>query len=171
MSEIISVPDEKQQAISHVQSIIESNDFSIVDTDFNRPWGGFFRLDHSEAERFIDTYFADIKDTFTTFEDLSPKYLIVEPGKQLSWQYHHRRAEIWRAIEGTVGVKLSDDDTEPEKVHTIEKGETIQFPALKRHRLIGLDGWGVVVEIWQHTDHQNLSDESDIVRVADDFGR
>jgi len=171
MSDFTDIKDSKQEAINHVQSLINEFGFMIAEKDFDRPWGGFFRLNNNEAEKFIDTYFADIKDTFTTFEDLSPKYLIVESGKRLSWQYHYRRAEIWRAIEGTVGVKLSDNNIEPEKVHTIEKGETIQFPALKRHRLIGLGGWGVVVEIWQHTDHQNLSDESDIVRVADDFGR
>jgi mannose-6-phosphate isomerase len=37
--------------------------------------------------------------------------------------------------------------------------------------LVGLDQWGVVAEIWQHTDVTNLSDESDIVRLQDDFGR
>jgi len=29
----------------------------------------------------------------------------------------------------------------------------------------------VLAEIWQHTDAQNPSDENDIVRVQDDFGR
>ena len=29
---------------------------------------------------------------------LSPKILIVNPNSKLSWQYHHRRAEIWRCI-------------------------------------------------------------------------
>lgn len=32
-------------------------------------------------------------------------------------------------------------------------------------------GWGVVAEIWQHTDKDNPSNEDDIVRVQDDFGR
>jgi hypothetical protein len=41
----------------------------------------------------------------------------------------------------------------------------------ERHRLIGLAGWGIVAEIWQHTDASNPSDEDDIVRVQDDFGR
>jgi hypothetical protein len=41
----------------------------------------------------------------------------------------------------------------------------------ERHRLIGLDGWGIVAEIWQHTNAQQPSDEDDIVRVQDDFGR
>lgn len=160
-----------KNTLEFIDKIIKENHFTIVDTDFNRPWGGFFRLDAADAEKFIDTYYADIKDSFTTLQDLSPKFLIVEPGKRLSWQYHFRRAEIWRVILGHAGVKLSDTDEEPTEVHRILEGETIQFPVLKRHRLIGLEDWAVVAEIWQHTDHNNLSDESDIVRVADDFGR
>jgi hypothetical protein len=34
-----------------------------------------------------------------------------------------------------------------------------------------LDGWGIVAEIWRHTDVENPSNEEDIVRVQDDFGR
>jgi hypothetical protein len=41
----------------------------------------------------------------------------------------------------------------------------------ERHRLVGLEDWGVIAEIWQHTDAAIPSDESDIVRVQDDFGR
>lgn len=29
----------------------------------------------------------------------------------------------------------------------------------------------IVAEIWQHTDLENSSDEEDIVRLQDDFGR
>lgn len=45
------------------------------------------------------------------------------------------------------------------------------LPTGMRHRLVGLDNWGVVTEIWQHTDVEHPSDESDIVRLQDDFGR
>jgi hypothetical protein len=41
----------------------------------------------------------------------------------------------------------------------------------ERHRLIGLDDYGVIAEIWQHIDTENPSDEDDIVRVQDDYGR
>ena len=41
----------------------------------------------------------------------------------------------------------------------------------ERHRLIGLDDYCVVAEIWQHTDVNHPSDEDDIIRVQDDFGR
>jgi hypothetical protein len=50
-------------------------------------------------------------------------------------------------------------------------GELVTHAKLVRHRLIGADSWGVVAEIWQHTDHTYPSEETDIVRVQDDFGR
>ena len=50
-------------------------------------------------------------------------------------------------------------------------GDIIQLKQGERHRLIGLNGWGIVAEIWRHTDAENPSDEDDIVRVQDDFGR
>jgi mannose-6-phosphate isomerase-like protein (cupin superfamily) len=95
---------------------------------------------------------------------------VVEPGKRLSWQYHHRRAEIWKVIKGTVGVVTSDTDEEKE-VKKHEVGSLIKLQKGERHRLVGLDDWGVLAEIWQHTDTDNPSDENDIVRVQDDFGR
>jgi mannose-6-phosphate isomerase len=161
----------KDEVIEQVNQIIANHDFLVTDSDLTRPWGAFFRLDNKEAERFIDIYFADIKNSFKSFNSLSPKFLIVEPGQRLSWQYHYRRAELWRVLKGPVGIKLSTNDTEPKAAATLAINDLVQFPALKRHRLIGLKYWGIVVEIWQHTDNNNLSDESDIVRVSDDFGR
>ena len=101
---------------------------------------------------------------------MSPKILVVAPQKRLSWQYHHRRAEIWRVIQGQAGVKRSDTDTEGE-LEILNIGDTITLQQGERHRLIGLDSWGIVAEIWQHTDSENPSDEEDIVRLQDDFGR
>ena len=49
-------------------------------------------------------------------------------------------------------------------------GDQIKLEQGMRHRLIGLDDYGVVAEIWQHTDSLP-SDEDDIIRVQDDFGR
>ena len=51
------------------------------------------------------------------------------------------------------------------------EGDQIILKQGERHRLIGLDDYGVVAEIWQHTEKNNPSDEEDIVRVQDDFGR
>ena len=101
---------------------------------------------------------------------LSPKILIVAPNKRLSWQYHHRRAEIWKLIGGVAGVITSDTDEEKE-ITLLNIGDIIQLKQGQRHRLIGLKGWGIVAEIWQHTETENPSNEEDIIRVQDDFGR
>lgn len=152
-----------------VSQIIKEAGFTVYETDISRPWGGFVRLENTDAAAFIATYFPGME--FSTYDNLSPKFLIVAPGMRLSWQKHARRAELWRVLEGPVGVKLSEDDDEPEAVRTLATGEIIQFDVHVRHRLIGLEGWGIVTEIWQHADSSNLSDESDIVRISDDFGR
>ncbi len=101
---------------------------------------------------------------------LSPKVLLVAPHQRLSWQYHHRRAEIWQVVEGPVGVAISDTDEQTE-VKSYQPGERVILKQGERHRLVGLAGWGVIAEIWQHTDATRPSDEDDIVRVQDDFGR
>lgn len=160
----------KADKAQQITDIITSNGFSVADVDMEKPWGGYVRLDNSDAKAFSAMYFGDLK--FETYENLSPKFLLVAPGKRLSWQKHARRAELWRALEGPVGVKTSDTDEEPEEVQILQTGETVQFAHEVRHRLIGLEtNWGIVTEIWQHTDPDNLSDESDIVRIQDDFGR
>ena len=100
---------------------------------------------------------------------LSPKILIVKPDARLSWQYHHRRAEIWQVYKGEVGIVRSNDDTESELVR-FKEGEQVRLAQGERHRLIGLEDYGIVAEIWQHTDAVP-SDEDDIIRVQDDFSR
>ena len=109
-------------------------------------------------------------DKIRITNELSPKILVVAPNKRLSWQYHFRRAEIWKILSGVVGVKTSLTDEEGE-IQELPPGIFIQMDKGERHRLIGLDSWGIVAEIWQHTDPENPSDEGDIVRLQDDFGR
>ncbi|HRK75285.1 MAG TPA: hypothetical protein PLL64_13470, partial [Rhodothermales bacterium] len=110
-----------------------------------------------------------LKD-FEGFEKLSPKILVVAPEKRLSWQYHHRRAEIWKVVGGVAGVVVSNTDEET-PLRKLQMGEVVELQQGERHRLIGLEMWGIIAEIWQHTDRENPSDEADIVRVQDDFGR
>ena len=95
---------------------------------------------------------------------------MVEPKKKLSWQYHHRRSEIWKVIKNQAGVIISDTDKQGE-VQVKNLNEVIKLQQGERHRLVGLDQWGIIAEIWQHTDPNNPSNEEDIVRVQDDFGR
>jgi mannose-6-phosphate isomerase len=152
-------------------ALLEALDFTIVKADKERPWGGFYVIDEAQAEAFAGHFFPneDLAELKIAGQ-LSPKILMVAPGKRLSWQYHHRRAEIWRCIHGTVAVAISDTD-EPGVEKQLQVGDTIKLKQGERHRLIGLAGWGMVAEIWQHTDADHPSDEDDIVRLQDDFGR
>jgi mannose-6-phosphate isomerase-like protein (cupin superfamily) len=155
----------------NIKNKLELNQFEIVSMDQNRPWGGFFVISEEQAQKFADNYFEGLHVSSLKISDkLSPKILVVSPGKRLSWQYHHRRAEIWRVISGQVGVKRSINDEEG-AIDVLNVGDTITLKQGERHRLIGLDDYAVIAEIWQHTDANNPSDEDDIVRVQDDFGR
>jgi len=163
--------EEKKEIFKKIEKKLNEEGFHIVTKDDSRPWGGFFVIEESQAQDFANRYFDGIDvNTLKIGGKLSPKILLVAPKARLSWQYHHRRAEIWQVVQGIVGVKRSPDDNEGE-LKTYHPAEQIKLEKGERHRLIGLEDWGVVAEIWQHTDPENPSDEDDIVRVQDDFGR
>jgi len=162
---------EKKDVFEKLAAYIQHQEYTIVSSDFNRPWGGFFVLDEKDADRFILHFFPGYtKEQLMIGEKLSPKFLVVSPNKRLSWQYHFRRAEIWRVLSGPVKVatSLTDEEVKPK---TYNDGDIIVLQKGERHRLIGADNFGIVTEIWQHTDPAHPSDEEDIVRLQDDFGR
>jgi mannose-6-phosphate isomerase len=161
----------KKEVFKRVRDFAEKKGFTITVMDDTRPWGGYYYIAEEQASGFIDAFFPHlgIKD-FSGFARLSPKLLIVEPRKRLSWQYHHRRSEIWKVIGGKAGIITSENDGE-NGVRELPEGTVVNLKQGLRHRLIGLDDWAVVAEIWQHTDPSDPSDEDDIVRVQDDFGR
>lgn len=161
----------KAEIFGAAEALMKEKGFTIIKEDRERPWGGFLVIEESQAQSFAHEFFPD--EDFKALklsEKLSPKILLVSPGKRLSWQYHFRRAEIWRCVGGEVAVATSMTDEEKEK-HILKEGDKIKLQQGERHRLIGLENWGIVAEIWQHTDAENPSDEDDIVRLQDDFGR
>ncbi|WP_411274214.1 phosphoheptose isomerase [Daejeonella sp.] len=167
----MAVEQQKSDVFNEVRNVLDSEEFQIVSEDQSRPWGGFFVLAEDQAQKFANTYFDGIAvDDLKISGKLSPKVLIVEPGKRLSWQYHNRRAEIWQVMKGIVGIITSHSNEEGE-LKEFAPGDRILLKKGQRHRAVGLSDWGIIAEIWQHTDHDNPSDESDIIRVEDDFGR
>ena len=155
---------------NNIKSELHALGFEVTDQDLNRPWGGFFYINESQAQAFSDHFFGGIDiNTLKIDGKLSPKILMVKPNVKLSWQYHNRRAEIWQVYKGTVGVVQSPTDIET-PMETYKSGDQITLEQSMRHRLVGLDDYGVVAEIWQHT-NVVPSDEEDIIRVQDDFGR
>ncbi|HUZ77114.1 MAG TPA: phosphomannose isomerase type II C-terminal cupin domain [Chloroflexota bacterium] len=107
-----------------------------------RPWGAFTILDEGA--------------------DYKVKRLEVDPGKRLSYQKHHRRAEHWMIVAGVGKVTL---DGRERLLHT---GETVDVALEQAHRMEnpGIDPL-VFIEI-QRGDYLG---EDDIVRLEDDFGR
>jgi mannose-6-phosphate isomerase-like protein (cupin superfamily) len=154
-------------------SLIFPKGYVLADVDEHKPWGAYYRLADECAEQFVAEYFPGrTVEELGQGGSLSPKFLIFEPGKKLSLQYHNRRAEIWRVIKGELTAAVSDTDEEGEW-KTYKAGEELSYGALARHRAGAPESgeWVVVAEIWQHTDKENPTDEDDIVRLADDFGR
>lgn len=161
----------KKEVFTEIENYLQYHGFKTISKDETRPWGGFFVIDENQSQKFVDFFFADVPLSDKSAKGkISPKILIVEKGKRLSWQYHFRRAELWKVIGGEAGVITSDND---EEKHLQKKnpGDIILLKQGERHRLVGLEDWGIIAEIWKHTDEANPSNEEDIVRLQDDFGR
>ena len=162
--------NDKEAVFARVRAMIEGKGLRVASMDDRRPWGGFFVIDEAQSKEFIETFFPGEDAAELTKRKVSPKILLVAPGMRLSWQYHHRRAELWRVLEGPVLVMRSETDAETEpEAHAA--GDVVRLARGERHRLIGGSAYGIVAEIWQHTDPENASNEDDIVRLQDDFGR
>tara|TARA_B100000941_G_scaffold282893_1_gene251851 strand:- start:478 stop:960 length:483 start_codon:yes stop_codon:yes gene_type:complete len=157
--------------LTEIEKEIKSFGFEITSKDFQRPWGGFLVISEEQVQEFANKFFDGINiENMKIAGKLSPKILVVKPNSKLSWQYHHRRAEIWKVFKGEVGISRSFDDNQ-KPLKKFFPGDQIKLKKRERHRMIGLNNYAVIAEIWQHTDPNNPSNENDIVRLSDDYGR
>ncbi|MFB2551240.1 mannose-1-phosphate guanylyltransferase/mannose-6-phosphate isomerase [Ensifer soli] len=107
-----------------------------------RPWGSVASI--SEGERF------------------AVKRLMLMPGKKISLQRHHHRAEHWVVVRGTAEVSVG------EETRLLQENESVYIPQGVVHRL-GNPG-KIALEIIEVQTGSYLADD-DIVRIADEFGR
>lgn len=137
----------------------------------DKPWGAYLRVAEGSLPAFYAAYWEGVEvPELKPGLRLDPKLLIVEPGARLSLQYHHRRGEHWRVLDGP--VKVVTGTGEHDLTETVgQPGDVLRIPQGQWHRLVGMETWGRVAEIWEHTDQAAPSGEDDIVRVQDDFGR
>lgn len=165
----------KEVAMRRIRDILEHElHYKFADIDEKRPWGGYYRIVNDQADRFIQEFFPGLSLNEAKFGrknmELSPKILVVCPRQRLSWQYHDKRAERWRFL--TPGGYYRSHSNTQGTLQTVEPGTVVQFATGERHRLCaGPSSYTIVAEIWQHTDPDNPSDESDIVRLQDDYKR
>jgi mannose-1-phosphate guanylyltransferase len=107
-----------------------------------RPWGGYTSV--LNGERF------------------QVKRLFVKPGKKLSLQKHHHRAEHWIVVRGTAEVTL--DGT----ISILGENQSIYLPLGCEHRLA--NPGKIDLELIEVQTGSYLG-EDDIVRIEDEFGR
>ncbi len=161
----------KIEVFQLVEKFLTESGFEIHSKDQDRPWGGFFVLEEKDIRKFKETFFPSVVLTEDQYaQKLSPKFLLVAPAARLSWQYHFRRSELWTLIAGSGSISRSSTDEQAAPV-ALEVRKVVELEKGERHRLIGEGTWGIVAEIWVHTDPNHPSDESDIVRLQDDYSR
>jgi len=162
----------KQDAIDAVDEWRFKLGLSTEDLNGQVPWGAYWKIDKTQTGHFLRLFFPEMVETHEKkMLNLSPKLLLIAPHERISWQYHERRTENWRVLAGEVSVKLSRKEDEPVYGFKFVTGDQIRIDQGEKHRLIGEYGWGLVAEVWEHTDPENPSNEEDVVRLKDDYGR
>ena len=78
----------KELVFENVAEYLHLQNLKVNKEDSSRPWGGFFVIEESDAQRFIELYFPHLTyEALSISGKLSPKILVVAPEKRLSWQY------------------------------------------------------------------------------------
>jgi mannose-1-phosphate guanylyltransferase/mannose-6-phosphate isomerase len=148
---VIDTPDavlvsrmDRTQDVKRLIERLRASGRSEADTParVHRPWGWYQTV--------------DLGDRFRV------KRIQVPPGKQLSLQKHHHRAEHWVVVRGTAEV------TRDSEVLTVRENESIYLPAGCVHRLANRGR--IPVELIEVQTGGYL-EEDDIIRIEDDFGR
>ncbi len=91
------------------------------------------------------------------------KVIKVMPGKQPSYQYHHKRAEHWVVVEGSGTVTVDGIERH------VNPGDYVFVPLGSKHRIKNDSEFDTLVFIEVQTG--TYFGEDDIVRLEDDFGR
>lgn len=107
----------------------------------HRPWGKFRSYPHADAR--------------------SIKIITVNPGEALSLQYHRYRDEFWVVLDEGLEITVGDQTWQT------KRDEEIFIPRKAPHRVRCLGQEKArIMEIWI-----GESDEDDIIRLEDDYGR
>jgi len=99
-------------------------------------------------------------ERFTLNERCTVKLVYLDGDKRLSLQYHEKRSEFWKVVKGPVKVQVGND------TRTLQTGESLTIPIKAKHRLMGAGADAIILEI-----STGEFDESDIVRLEDDYKR
>ena len=90
------------------------------------------------------------------------KILFVRAGEALSLQYHERKDETLRMLEGKIDL-MAGETTEKLHTHNLEPGAVFHLPPGVLHRMVAVTD-SVLLEV-------STADLDDVVRVEDRYGR
>ncbi len=111
-------------------------DYLVVD----RPWGRFERLTHNRNS--------------------TVKLLYIKKGEALSLQYHNKRDEYWKVIDGNPLIEIG------ELREHANIGDMFEIKNGARHRISATENNVIILEI-----STGEFDEDDIVRIEDKYNR
>ncbi len=106
-----------------------------------KPWGSFTRLTNNEPS--------------------TVKILYINKGEEFSLQYHSKREEFWKILEGHPEIIVGEMVT-----HNPQPGHEFVIAPGTKHRISAPKDNVVVLEI-----SKGLFDEDDIVRIEDKYNR
>ncbi|RYE10825.1 MAG: mannose-1-phosphate guanylyltransferase/mannose-6-phosphate isomerase [Hyphomicrobiales bacterium] len=130
------------QIVKTLRAAPETQAITEIHRTAYRPWGGYSSV--LNGARF------------------QVKKLFVKPGKKLSLQKHHHRAEHWIVVSGTAEVTIDG------KVTMLSENESIYLPLGCVHRLA--NPGKIQLELIEVQTGSYLG-EDDIIRLEDEFGR
>lgn len=114
-------------------------------------------LDHPQVYRPWGSY-----ETIACGDRFQVKRIIVKPGRKLSLQKHHHRAEHWIVVHGTAQVTCGD------KVFLLHEDQSTYIPLGEKHRL---ENPGTIPLELIEVQSGSYLGEDDIVRFEDIYGR
>jgi len=141
---VLVASKDKAQEVKDIisQLVADKREERLTHRRVFRPWGSYETIDSGEK--------------------FQVKRLTVNPGKKLSLQLHHQRAEHWVVVKGTATV------TKGEEVFQLKENESTYIPVEVKHRLE--NATDQALEIIEVQSGSYLG-EDDIERFEDDFGR
>jgi len=141
---VLIAPKNRTQDVKKIVEKLKQDGRSEIDLHMHvhRPWGSYQGI--VQGDRY------------------QVKRIIVKPGKQLSLQKHHHRAEHWIVVRGTAQV------TRGEEMLLLSENESTYIPLGIVHRLENLGK--IDLEMIEVQSGGYLG-EDDIVRLEDIYGR
>ena len=141
---VLIAPKNRTQEVKAIVEKLQKDGRTEIDlhTHVHRPWGSYQGI--VQGDRY------------------QVKRITVKPGKQLSLQKHHHRAEHWIVVKGTAQV------TRGEEILLLAENESTYIPLGVVHRLENLGK--IDLEMIEVQSGGYLG-EDDIVRLEDVYGR